>query len=158
MNPEESRAHLEAALRQLVMNDRHLLENDLNERCIASRLAMYLQAEFPDFAVDIEYDRQGDTPKRLGLPEECGNARDREGRARVIPDMIVHRRGPHGPNVLVLEMKKSTNPESRVCDQQRVLAFRQQLHYSFAALIECETRVGHEPNARITAWLADPIT
>jgi hypothetical protein len=151
----EVRAHLEAALRRLVEHDRYLLENDLSERCIASRLAMYLQAEFSDYAVDVEYDRHGFEPKRMGLPDECGNRRDREGRARVIPDVIIHRRGAEGPNILVLEMKKTTNPEARDCDYQRILAFRRQLGYSCAALIECETRAKHEPNARITEWFAD---
>lgn len=155
MNEEEALAHLEAALRRIVEHDRYLLENDLSERCIASRLAMYLQAEFPDYAVDVEYDRQGDAPKRMGLPEECGNKRDREGRARVIPDVIVHRRGAEGPNILVLEMKKTTNPEPRDCDYQCIVAFRRQLDYSFAALIECETRPQNEPSTRITEWLAD---
>jgi hypothetical protein len=155
MNGEEVRARLEAALWRLVEHDRYLLENDLSERCIASRLAMYLQAEFPDYDVDVEYDRHGFEPKRVGLPDECGNRRDREGRSRVIPDLIVHRRGAEGPNILVLEMKKTTNPEGRNCDYQRIITFRRQLSYRFAALIECETRAQHEPNARTTEWLAD---
>jgi len=76
MKGDEARARLESALRQLIKLDRHLLENDVSERCIASRLAMYLQAEFPDFAVDVEYNRQGKIPKKLGLPDERPTARD----------------------------------------------------------------------------------
>jgi len=47
MNGQEARVHLETALRRLVEHNRYLLENDLSERSIASRLAIYLQAEFP---------------------------------------------------------------------------------------------------------------
>jgi hypothetical protein len=152
MNGNEARARLENALRQLVENDRHLLENDLSERCIASRLAMYMQQVFPELAVDVEYNRQGDIPKKLGLPDECANFWDEEGRAFVVPDVIVHRRGPEGPNILILELKKTTNRESRACDHERILAFRAQLGYIFGALIECETRYGRPPGAFITEW------
>jgi hypothetical protein len=94
-----------------------LLENDLSERCIASRLAMYLQAEFLDYSVDVEYNRHGYIPKKLGLPDECANYWDELGRAFVVPDIIVHRRGSDGPNILVFEVKKTTNRNSRACDQ-----------------------------------------
>lgn len=97
MTGDEACTRLKDALRQLVENDRHLLENDLSERCLAPRLAMYLQQVFPDHAVDIEYNRQGDIPKKLGLPNECANFWDEEGRAFVVPDVIVHQRGPEGP-------------------------------------------------------------
>ena len=58
----------------LAENDQYLLENDLGERCIASRLAMYLQQEFPEYSVDVEYNRDGVVPKRLQLPEDCANS------------------------------------------------------------------------------------
>ena len=32
------------------------------------------------------------------------------GEALAVPDVIVHRRGQDGPNVLVLELKKTSNP------------------------------------------------
>jgi|CZKS01.1.fsa_nt_gi hypothetical protein len=152
MDGNDARQRLENALQHLTRHDRHLLENDLSERCIASRLAMHLQAAFPDHSVDVEYNRQGDIPKRLGLPDEYANFRDEDGRALVVPDVIVHQRGSDGPNVLVLEVKKTTNPQSRVCDHQRILAFRAQLGYSFGALIECETRDGLEPGAFVSEW------
>lgn len=40
---------------------------------------MYLQAEFPDHSVDVEYNRHGDIPKKLGLPDECANFWNEEG-------------------------------------------------------------------------------
>src|SRR5579883_346496 len=152
MNEDHVRKRLEDALHRLADQDLYLLQNNLSERCIASRLAMYLQAAFPDHSVDVEYNRHGGTPKILGLPEECANFWDAEGRAFVVPDIIVHHRGPDGPNLLVLEVKQPTNPRSRACDHERILAFRAQLGYSFGALIECETRNGRPPGALISEW------
>jgi hypothetical protein len=102
MNEEDVQARLALALLRIAENDRHLLVVDISERCIASRLAMYLQNEFPDHHVDIEYNRDADTPKRLGIPEACANYVGPDGRALVVPDVIVHRRGADGPNVLIL--------------------------------------------------------
>jgi hypothetical protein len=90
-----------------------LLEKNLNERCIAGRLVMYLQELFPEQHVDVEYNRHGDTPKRLGLPEECANYWNEDGEALVVPDVIVHRRGEAGPNILIVELKKTTNERHR---------------------------------------------
>jgi hypothetical protein len=153
MNEEDVQARLALALLRIAENDRHLLVVDISERCIASRLAMYLQNEFPDHHVDIEYNRDADTPKRLGIPEACANYVGPDGRALVVPDVIVHRRGADGPNVLILELKKTTNPEPRDCDLARVVAFKQQFGYSYGALIECETRNGNEPGIAISAWV-----
>jgi hypothetical protein len=114
---------------------------------------MYLQSEFPEQTVDAEYNRDGDKPKRLGLEDECANYRDEHGESLIVPDVIVHRRGPDGPNILVLEVKKTSNPCPRDCDHARIHAFRQHYGYEFAALIECETRAGRKPAARITEWL-----
>ena len=69
-------ARLNSAVTTLREKDMHLLENRLSERCIASRLAMYLQAEFPEHCVDVEYNRKGGDAKMLELSEECENYRD----------------------------------------------------------------------------------
>ena len=153
MEREEVEKRLHEALQEVAKSDWHLLEHDLSERCIASRLAMYLQKSFPEYSVDVEYNRAGASPKRLGLPEECANYRNKDGEALAVPDLIIHRRGPEGPNVLVLEVKKTTNRDPRQCDRERVRAFLAQLGYRYGALIECETRQGHEPGIRISEWL-----
>jgi hypothetical protein len=152
MEEKEITTRLNNALRKVGENDRYLLEFDLSERCIAARLALYLQAEFPGYNVDIEYNRDGAAPKRLNLPEACANFRNEDGEALVVPCVIVHKRGPDGPNVLVLELKKTTNREPRNCDRARVRALRERLGYSFGALIECETRQGHEPAINMREW------
>ena len=141
---------LERAVAVLNAEDRYLLEKDLSERCIAARLAMYLQPLFPDHSVDVEYNRAGDTPKRLDLPADCANYRDDDGRSLVVPDIIVHNRGAEGPNLLVVELKKTTNPEGPECDRRRIAAFVGQLGYQCGALVVCETRQGHRPIAALT--------
>lgn len=153
MEIDEIKKRVVERLKELEEKDSELLTNDLSERCIASRLAMYLQTVFPEYSVDVEYNRKGRVPKTLNLPEECANYRNGKGEVLVVPDIIVHRRGEEGPNILVLELKKTTNPDSRHCDSMRIRAFREQLGYTSAALIECETRPGRKPSAVITEWL-----
>src|SRR5260370_3097907 len=116
MDSGEVRKRLDSALAQLVDRDRHLLENNLSERCIAARLAMHLQNLFDDLSVDAEYNRQGGEPKKLGLPDECANKRDEDGKACGIPDVIIHTRGSEGPTLLVLEFKQRTTPIQRPCN------------------------------------------
>jgi len=153
MERNDVRRRLDAAVARLVHDDGYLLANNLGERCITARLAMYLQGEFPDHNVDAEYNREGDTPKRLGLEDECANYRDENGESLVVPDIIVHQRGPEGPNILVLEVKKTSNPVPHDCDRARIHTFRAQYGYEFAALIECETRAGCKPAVGVEEWL-----
>lgn len=155
MQRDDVRQRLDKALQRLSSADAHLLENNLSERCIAARLAMYLQDAFPDHKVDVEYNRKGCVPKRLGVPEECANYFDQAGNALVVPDVIVHERGERGPNVLVLELKKTSNPDGFGCDRTRILAFRDELHYEFGALIECETRRQCAVGIRVAEWFGD---
>lgn len=154
MEAGEVKERLDQALAMVIKHDRYLLENNLAERCIAGRLAMYLQQAFPELNVDVEYNRHGITPKMLELPENCADYRNEDGEAFVVPDVIVHRRGPGGPNILVLEMKKSSNPNRRgIRDYERVRSFREQLQYEFGALIMCETRRGHDPDIMVSEWV-----
>ncbi len=152
MKTGEVRARLTKAVARLNARDGYLLQNDLSERCIASRLAMYLQPLFRAHVVDVEYNRAGAEPKRLNLPDECANFRDADGRSLVVPDIIVHRRGPEGPNLLVVELKKTTNPDGPECDRKRVHAFVSQLGYACGALVACETRPGHNNEATVLHW------
>jgi hypothetical protein len=152
MKPDEVRDRVNDALGQLLKGDRHLFETDGGERSIAARLAMYLQDRFPGFAVDADYNRAGKFPKRLRLPLECAGYRNENDESLAVPDVIVHRRGPEGPNLLVLELKKTTNPDKGDCDKLRLQAFREQIGYRYGALIVCETRNNREPAVTIAEW------
>ena len=85
MERNDVRRRLDAAVARLVHDDGYLLANNLGERCIAARLAMYLQGTFPEYAVDAEYNRDGDTPKRLDLHSDCANYRNEHGESRTRP-------------------------------------------------------------------------
>lgn len=155
MHLEAVQQRVKMALAALEKDDWYLLRYDLSERCIAARLALHLQSLFPDHSVDVEYNRVGRPPKRLHIPEQCANYRGKNGEALAVPDVIIHRRGPEGPNLLVLELKKTSNLEGSDCDRERVRAFRAELGYLYGALIECETREGHDPRIRVSEWLHD---
>jgi hypothetical protein len=154
MNLDQARGVMDAALRNFIGVDRYLLENDLLERCIAGRLAMHLQALIDGYEVDIEYNRAGALPKTLRLPEECANRRDEYGNSIVMPDIIVHRRGADGPNLMAIELKKSGNRAGPACDRMRIRAFREQMGYRYGILIECVTGKA-EPSMRVSEWLGD---
>lgn len=120
------------AVRLFRVTDAELLERNAAERAICGRLAAHLATSFPDHAVDVEYDRHGFDPKRLHLPGVCRGG----GRRRVVPDIVIHQRGNHEDNVLAIELKKETNPESRACDRAKLRAMCTQLAYQVGVLID----------------------
>jgi len=115
--------------------DSYLLENDLHERTITHKLAEYLQALFPHWNVDCEYNRDGLGPKRVHVLA-CHPQREDEG-SNVFPDVIVHQRGNNNHNILIIEAKKSSRENEAVdeFDRQKVEAFANDLHYRYGALI-----------------------
>lgn len=140
--PDET---LRQALDLLVQRDHELFELNVNERSLTHKLAEYLQPLFPDWHVDCEYNRKGhDDTKSLNLPVDEIDSDDTEART-VFPDIIVHRRGIPD-NFLVIEVKKSNNP-NRARDYQKLEAFKSQLGYQHAAFVELF--VGDQPIYKI---------
>jgi hypothetical protein len=139
---------LPKALNQLVQEEPELFVFGVNERSMTHKLAEYLQPLFPGWHVDCEYNRKGhDNTKTLHLPIEGTKTDDTEART-VFPDIIVHRRG--GPeNLLVVEVKKSTN-RAHQFDLQKLEAFVEQLGYQYAAFVELI--VGEEPDYKLR-WI-----
>lgn len=156
MEEDDVRQRLDWALEAFEDHDLYLLEKDLSERCIAARLAFHLQVEFEDddLVVDVEYNRDGNEIKRMALPDDCQTRKNRKNDPAVVPDIIVHKRGHNGPNVLVLELKKTSNPEGNDCDRIRIERFCSELRYDFGALIECETGFLAGPSIKVLEWLA----
>lgn len=112
--------------------DKHLLINDLSERCICSRFAFHLQnkilriPKYQDYFVDVEYNRGANgkdyEPKRLS-----------DNKNPITVDLIVHKRGydqalhNHGDtmvvgysNLICIEMKKIRNITSIKSDYGRL--------------------------------------
>lgn len=106
---DEIRNILETAISKFNENDVYLIENDLSERCICSRLAFYIQltlmtSRFSEYTVDVEYNRgakgKDKSPKAL---------HDK----KIVVDLIVHKRGQSEyyrlDNLFCVEMKKSNS-------------------------------------------------
>ncbi|WP_024873545.1 hypothetical protein [Tolumonas lignilytica] len=137
MEEREIREKLIRALDVLVQNDVFLLSNNVNERSISHRLAVYLENEFPNWHVDCEYNRAIENPKRLNIEEIDSESTDTNGKT-VFPDIIVHRRGEQN-NLLVVEMKKTTSNIPDDFDYLKLQAFKAQLGYRFAVFIKMKT-------------------
>ncbi len=131
------------SLEQLLDKDRYLLENDLNECSINHRLACHLQDLFPDWDVDCEYNKNAGKIKNLDLPKDKVDWNDTEAKS-VFPDVIVHKRGGEGPNLLVIEVKKSTNKSDRKHDYNKLKEYGDTLKYSCALFLEIGTKEGYD--------------
>lgn len=126
---EEIEHRIDNALSQLTspLNDKYLLEHNLGERCIAHRFAIHLAEQFPDWDIDCEYNRNGDQLKEMPLSEECKTLLRKTG--RVFPDIIVHKRGREGPNLLAVELKIKGRPGEE-CDIAKLQGYISNIGYS----------------------------
>lgn len=138
------------AVRQLQESEVFLLRNDVNERTITHRLALYLEPRFPGWQVDIEYNRVGDAadPKRLDWNDVACDAsaeelvRDTAART-VYPDIIVHKRG-EPKNLLVIEVKKSSNAGCGERDRRKLEAFQEAPEFRYRHAVFLEIPVGEK--------------
>jgi hypothetical protein len=138
---QELEDKVQKAIEQLLHRDRFLLERDVNERSISHKLASYLQDEFGnEWDVDCEYNRDHDIKKELTIRPEIVEADDTTA-TTVFPDIIVHRRGLDD-NLLVIEMKKTTNLQRRAkdFDLDKLRAFRREkYHYQHTLYLQLKT-------------------
>lgn len=96
------------AVRRMMVDDAHLLLKDCSEMAIMHRIAVYLEADFYGWHVDVEYNRDGHDPKapRFDVPD----------RSLAVPDVLVHGRGTNDRNLVVIEAKKES--QRRVVTQR----------------------------------------
>jgi hypothetical protein len=128
-----------AAIASFFARDQMLLEIDSNERSISHKLAEHLLRAMPekyDFDIDCEYNRRDLDPKRLDLKPPLlpdypytASTTDDQG-TTVYPDIIVHRRRLQ-ENLLVIEIKKSTNLEERDRDLKKLVEFVRHPDYDY---------------------------
>ena len=128
---------LNKSLDRLLANDFEILINDVNERTISHRLAIYLESYFPGWNIDCEYNRNHDDPKRLEIKRRNIESDDTHA-TTVYPDIIIHRRGTND-NLVVIEMKKTTSQEDDKYDIGKLCAFKKQLGYKYAFFIKVKT-------------------
>jgi hypothetical protein len=128
------------ALGLLLKKDIDLLYIDVAERTIAARLAAYLQSLFPEWHVDVEYNRDGHNPKKIMLPYHQDFNPDNTSNPTVSPDIIVHRRRTDN-NLLVIEIKKSSNKNTDEFkfDIVKLEGYKKYLHYRVALFIIINT-------------------
>jgi hypothetical protein len=98
-----------------------------SERAVVHGLAVYLEHAFWGWHTDCEYNRQG------GRPDPKQAALGGEPPRNVVPDIVVHLRGPNGPNLLAVEVKPGT--AAQPADREKLRRYVADHHYSFAALV-----------------------
>ena len=129
-----------AALNRLRVQDLFLIQANTNERTISHKLAEYLQAEFPTLNVDCEYNRHGNEIKRLEVLNDNTLWDDTEAKT-VFPDIIVHERNSDRNNLLVIEVKKSSNPRNNHFDEDKLIAFTMEpFQYKFGLFLKISMR------------------
>lgn len=131
-NEVEVKRAVNTALDALFVEDEHLLSANASERSLSHMLAVHLLSQFPNYQVDCEYNRDGFDVKKLMLKQRSVDD-DALDAVTVFPDVIVHRRGQQDDNVLVVEMKKASSSVNHDYDIQKLLAFKEELKYRFAA-------------------------
>ena len=140
MDKNELEINLRKALNELITRDAYLIQHDVHERTISSKLGCYLSSIIPPVSeggwdVDVEYNRNGEVPKKLCPDGEYVN---------VIPDIIIHRRGENNPqrtecnNLLVIEIKKDSGDEERKADINKIQSFINEspFYYCFGAFVD----------------------
>ncbi len=152
-----------------------------SERAIAHRVGVYIeQALGPELvqrerlSIDCEYNRHLGAGKVHTIPEALVRIVEEAKRNAkpvsdddsfyvfsIAPDIIVHRRGDDDLNVLVVELKKDSNPEIPEYDQLKLQCFTGKppgYRYMLGAKVTAHDLV--EPADReleVTAWYQDGI-
>lgn len=178
MDFETVKQKLFISIQQIFERDAHLLHNDINEPCISHRLALYLGEAFAEFDVDCEYNGNIDadtgrkyvyllkqTAEQLGITKNCQLDGDLMSRC-VYPDIIVHKRGMNssGNNILVIEVKKSSNPQDGKWDREKLARFtskeyQNNFDYDYGAFIRFAVgkEIGYSLEWYINGTLIDSI-
>jgi hypothetical protein len=152
MQRDEVENRVNRALDALYDKDYRILEINTKEETIAHRLAVYLDNEFRDWDVDCEYNRRGDETKRLfqGKRNSVGEPIEEI----VLPDILVHARDTDGNNLLVIEVKKSTNPDNGDEDRKKLRAFvtESKYEYQYGLFIRIDAGKNCERDRTLLEW------
>ncbi|WP_027555068.1 hypothetical protein [Bradyrhizobium sp. Cp5.3] len=108
-----------AALRDFYAQETFLFEKDVGERTITHRFAVYLERQFPGWAIDCNYDRLGE--RTLHLPHGTIISTDDHLGKSIYPDVVVHQREIPN-NLLAVEVRKASNHTSLEHDQHKLKA------------------------------------
>lgn len=149
MDEQEIRGVLTAAVERLQREEAKIIGADVAERTICACLAAILQQSFPDHSVHVEYNRHFVHRKEIRLPDVNGNLVSK----RVFPDIIVHQPGCDDNNLLVIEVKKTTNQCQDHEDIYKLQLIKEQIRYQFAAFIRLPFGPNADPDDFRLIWL-----
>lgn len=140
---------VEFAIKKLIKEDGILLYIDSNERSITHKFAEHLQRNFIEWDVDCEYNRdshdlselaKGTLSKELeSWVNDCKKKEENKKNPKVNPDIIIHHRLTR-ENLLVIEIKKTTNTDDVSCDKKKLKAFIKDLHYQYGLFIKFKAK------------------
>ncbi len=134
----DMRNRLWLAIQHLYLHDYYLIKHQHWEGTISHRLAVYVEQGFAGWHVDCEFNKDGEGPKLA-----------RESRKSKRPDIIVHKRGKKGPNLLAIELKKE--PHTGEYDRKKARHYIKELGYTWAVCI----RVG--PDQAWCEWQGEGV-
>lgn len=133
----------EAALAEFCANHRELLTLGAHEQAITHQLGSTMAGVFCEWSVDCEYNRLGKEGKLLDSYRAClhdaGLVVPNLEPVAVRPDVIVHRRGHPGTNLLVVEVKKASDTRDRRYDLVKLQCLIDELWYSCGVFVEFGT-------------------
>lgn len=143
MTKPEVKNILDIAKKRFLKNDTYLLSIEANERSITHKFAECLQSILGcAWQVDCEYNRYGTDPKIIEEIEQIVGKETTTSETKtktVFPDIIIHRRGRNGPNLLVIEAKKDATETESNKDKEKLLKIKQQYDYTFAVFLDFKT-------------------
>ncbi|WP_447761264.1 hypothetical protein [Sphingopyxis panaciterrae] len=131
MHQNDLNSIIATAIDALYAEEGDIIAFDIGERTLSSCLAWLLKPHFPDHRVHVEFNRGGYDPKDIELPDAEGEPTT----CRVFPDIVVHRPGTNEHNLLVIEMKKSTNRMSDADDVYKLDRLKEKYHYAHALFV-----------------------
>ena len=111
-NWEEIEEKVNLALDTFYEKDKYFIDNDLHERSMTHKLAIYLEGLFKEYDVDCEYNKNISKSKKIHDIEykiqEIRKIEKDEYKDSVVvfPDITIHKRGNKLKNLLVIEVKK----------------------------------------------------
>ena len=140
------------AIKKLLEEDRYLFQYDLNERTISHRLGVHiernLQASEYEYDVDCEYNKALDNPKMISV-------------GKILPDVIVHRRGEMHSNALVIDVKKTKASNSDKKDRLKLEELTNPqggMHYNLGLRLVFPTGDDMEDGKILLEWYKNGIS
>ncbi|MBU4360611.1 hypothetical protein KKA66_02045 [Patescibacteria group bacterium] len=140
MNIKHLKDILKQAKTHFKDNEQYLFSTEVNERSMTHKFAEYLQTIIGcSWNVDCEYNRYGNKSKKIDeIKNIVGkNTTTYELKPKtVFPDIIIHKRGKNGKNLLVIEAKKDPTTKEKINDIDKLKKIQKQYNYTFAVFMK----------------------